>query len=135
MEPMDPRKRKGYHSEEEDVSKVGVGMTPTVELRKRSRSLGTPQANGTGFGTASRAFQRVKAEEWMGRKGAFDNSYWSKSGAEDGYGAKAEQVLGQVKGRDFRHEKNKKKRSTYRGGLIETAAVHSIKFASSDEEL
>ena len=133
MDVAEHRKQKGYRSEEEDPRKPGFVSTPAAGRRVRSRSLGTPHANGDGLGTASRAFQRVKAEEWLGRQGAYDNSYWSKSGAEDGYGAKAEQVLGQVKGRDFRHEKNKKKRSTYRGGCIETDAVHSVKFPDSDD--
>jgi hypothetical protein len=37
---------------------------------------------------------------------------------DGGYGAKANKVLATVKGKDFRHEKTKRKRSTYRGGLI-----------------
>nr|GFC10837.1 nucleolar and coiled-body phosphoprotein 1 isoform X2 [Tanacetum cinerariifolium] len=55
------------------------------------------------------------------------------SGADVGYGAKAEEVLGQVRGRDFRHEKTKKKRGSYRGGQIDLQS-HSIKFDYSDEE-
>lgn len=39
----------------------------------------------------------------------------------------------QVRGKDFRHEKTKKKRGTYKGGLIETGAVNSFKFESDDE--
>ncbi len=39
----------------------------------------------------------------------------------------------QVRGKDFRHEKTKKKRGTYKGGLIESAAVNSFKFDSDDE--
>jgi hypothetical protein len=33
-----------------------------------------------------------------------------------------------VQGDRFRHEKNKRKRSTYRGGLIDDGKVNSIKF-------
>jgi len=36
-------------------------------------------------------------------------------------------------GRGFRHEKTKAKRSTYRGGLIDTTAVNSVKFEYDDE--
>lgn len=43
------------------------------------------------------------------------------------------QVLSQVRGKDFRHEKTKKKRGSYRGGAIETSAVCSYKFESDDE--
>lgn len=35
--------------------------------------------------------------------------------------------------RDFRHEKTKKKRGSYRGGVIDLQS-HSIKFDNSDDE-
>ena len=38
----------------------------------------------------------------------------------------------QVRGKDFRHEKTKKKRGTYRGGQIDHS-VNSFKFESDDE--
>ncbi|KAK4432662.1 Nucleolar and coiled-body phosphoprotein 1 [Sesamum alatum] len=80
------------------------------------------------------AFQRVKVEEveFVDER-LQDNSYWAKDGADIGYGAKAQEVLGQVKGRDFRHEKTKKKRGSYRGGQIDLQS-HSVKFNYSDEE-
>lgn len=80
------------------------------------------------------AFQRVQVDkvEFVDER-LQDNSYWAKDGAESGYGAKAEEILGQVRGRDFRHEKTKKKRGTYRGGLIDLHS-HSVKFNYSDEE-
>ncbi len=37
---------------------------------------------------------------------------------EDGYGFKAHKVLSTVRGKDFRHEKTKRKRGSYRGGNI-----------------
>lgn len=46
---------------------------------------------------------------------------------EDGYGAKANKVLSTVRGKDFRHEKNKRKKSTYTGGNI-TMASNSFKY-------
>ena len=41
------------------------------------------------------AFQRVKAEEWLGKKGSWDNSYQATFGSE-GWGAGAQAKLGQV---------------------------------------
>lgn len=35
--------------------------------------------------------------------------------------------------RDFRHEKTKKKRGSYKGGIIDNQS-HSIKFKDSDED-
>ena len=40
--------------------------------------------------------------------------------------------LSQVRGKDFRHEKTKKKRGSYRGGLIDDN-VNSFKFESDEE--
>jgi hypothetical protein len=48
------------------------------------------------------------------------------------YGAKAAAKLATVRGKDFRHEKTKRKRS-YVGGKIDMSS-HSIKFSNSDDE-
>ena len=53
-----------------------------------------PCFESRGFG-GPRAFQRVKAEEWLGKKGAWDNSYQATFG-NDGWGAGAQAILGQV---------------------------------------
>ncbi|KAK9813751.1 hypothetical protein WJX73_007036 [Symbiochloris irregularis] len=79
-------------------------------------------------GLAGRTFQRVDAQEWLGQKGSWDNSYAATFGS-DGWGAKAQERLGQVRGKDFRHEKTKKKRGSYRGGSID-GAVRSFKYDS-----
>ncbi len=50
-----------------------------------------------------------------------------KAFGDDGYGAKASNILMQVRGKDFRHEKTKKKRGSYRGGTI-TLASNSFKY-------
>lgn len=50
-----------------------------------------------------------------------------------GWGFKAQQVLGAVRGKDFRHEKTKKKRGSYKGGNIDPHATFSYKFESDDE--
>ncbi|RYG46062.1 hypothetical protein EON67_09955 [archaeon] len=55
-----------------------------------------------------------------------DNTYIGAFGAA-GWGYKANEILSKVKGKDFRHEKTKKKRGTYRGGAIDMNAVNSIK--------
>ncbi|KAH7365187.1 hypothetical protein KP509_18G012900 [Ceratopteris richardii] len=102
----------------------------------------TPSAMQNGKGSSSDkkapsgalAFKRVDVGkvEFLDPR-LTDNSYWAKDGADDGYGAKAQAVLGLVRGKDFRHEKTKKKRGSYRGGVIGLES-HSIKFENSDEE-
>ena len=49
-----------------------------------------------GCGAGARAFQRVKAEEWLGDKAARDNSYHATFGS-GGWGAGAQEVLGRVR--------------------------------------
>ncbi|CAM8969264.1 unnamed protein product [Rhodiola kirilowii] len=97
------------------------------------RSAKKPR-NGSAEPTTVKAFQRVKVDEVVIKDERLkDNSYWAKDGAESGYGAKAQEILGQVRGKDFRHEKTKKKRGSYRGGQIDFDS-HSIKFNDSDDE-
>ncbi|KAL5149450.1 Nucleolar and coiled-body phosphoprotein 1 [Glycine soja] len=80
------------------------------------------------------AFQRVQVDKIQFTDERLqDNSYWAKDGAENGYGAKAAEILDQVRGRGFRHEKTKKKRGSYRGGQIDLQS-HSVKFNYSDED-
>ncbi|VDN16182.1 unnamed protein product, partial [Dibothriocephalus latus] len=67
-----------------------------------------------------------------------DNSFLAKAkgwipsslqlaGARGSFGEKADQTLRYTRGKDFRHEKTKKKRGTYSGGAI-TTDVYSFKF-------
>lgn len=52
-----------------------------------------------------------------------------KAFGTDGYGAKASATLVAVRGKDFRHEKTKKKRGSYRGGEISLGS-NSYKYDS-----
>ncbi|GES88614.1 nucleolar and coiled-body phosphoprotein 1 isoform X2 [Rhizophagus clarus] len=60
-----------------------------------------------------------------------DNSFLAKDGAVDSYGYKAHNDLINTRGKDFRAQKTKKKRGSYRGGKIDFES-HSIKFAVDD---
>lgn len=128
-EAKESKKRKRLDSDEKDDS------TP---LTKGGESTGNKSRRKDTDGSAEpksvTAFQRVKIEEVkFADERLQDNSYWAKDGADVGYGAKAQEVLGQVKGRDFRHEKTKKKRGSYRGGQIDLHS-HSVKFNYEDED-
>ncbi|GLJ53863.1 hypothetical protein SUGI_1150190 [Cryptomeria japonica] len=121
----------------EDTDKPLFDITPGqkgVKEDEREANISLNSKQKSGEPTTAKAFQRVKVEEVEFVDPRLqDNSYWAKSGAEIGYGAKAEHVLGQVRGKDFRHEKTKKKRGSYKGGMIDLQS-HSIKFSYSDEE-
>eukprot|EP00922_Rhytidocystis_sp_ex-Travisia-forbesii_P064457 GHVS01095778.1.p1 GENE.GHVS01095778.1~~GHVS01095778.1.p1 ORF type:complete len:137 (+),score=25.80 GHVS01095778.1:415-825(+) len=73
------------------------------------------------------SFRRVNESEWTDKienEDLRDNSFWNKR--DDEFAVKAASELGKVKGRDFRHEKSKKKRASWKGmGEIPTT-VNSI---------
>ncbi|KAG0145195.1 hypothetical protein CROQUDRAFT_46122, partial [Cronartium quercuum f. sp. fusiforme G11] len=72
-------------------------------------------------------FRRVRAEEIQVDQRVADNGFLAKGGAEGSYGHKAHMDLIVTRGKAFTKEKNKKKRGSYRGGIIDTTS-HSIKF-------
>ena len=90
-------------------------------------------------------FQRIKSDEvqYLKVRGGkteadrlLDNTFESKFAdgtIREDYGAKASAILVAVRGKDFRHEKTKKKRGTYKGGPIDLAS-NSIKFVNSSDE-
>ncbi|KAI4376413.1 hypothetical protein MLD38_014178 [Melastoma candidum] len=124
---------KGNGAEAQEVCNGANRSAGTAE-EKSANQKSMKKQNGSAEPTSVKAFQRVKVEEVVfSDERLKDNSYWAKDGAETGYGAKAQEVLGQVRGRGFRHEKTKKKRGSYRGGMIDMHS-HSVKFNYSDEE-
>ncbi|XP_031095578.1 lisH domain-containing protein C1711.05-like isoform X3 [Ipomoea triloba] len=113
----------------EAVKEANNGLENSALEKSRQK-----QHNDSSEPRTVNAFQRVKVDEVEFVDDRLrDNSYWAKGGADSGYGAKAQEVLGQVRGRGFRHEKTKKKRGSYRGGQIDLQS-HSIKFNYSDED-
>eukprot|EP00735_Rhodelphis_limneticus_P006219 TRINITY_DN18599_c0_g1::TRINITY_DN18599_c0_g1_i1::g.1058::m.1058 TRINITY_DN18599_c0_g1::TRINITY_DN18599_c0_g1_i1::g.1058 ORF type:complete len:588 (+),score=214.46,sp/P33322/CBF5_YEAST/73.23/0.0,DKCLD/PF08068.7/6.8e-30,DKCLD/PF08068.7/1.6e+03,DKCLD/PF08068.7/5.2e+02,TruB_N/PF01509.13/1e-20,SRP40_C/PF05022.7/1.5e+04,SRP40_C/PF05022.7/7.8e-23,PUA/PF01472.15/4.8e-19,Peptidase_C37/PF05416.7/1.3 TRINITY_DN18599_c0_g1_i1:40-1764(+) len=109
------------------------GSNDESSLGKR-KSLGGSSEQGSAKKprTPNEPFRRVRAEDVsIDDRLLWDNTYegllarkQDLEGQE--YGAKAAEILGQVRGRGFRHEKTKKKRA-YRGGLIDVES-RSIKF-------
>ncbi|KAI4377553.1 hypothetical protein MLD38_015159 [Melastoma candidum] len=135
---LDAAARNGHNIHDQEAAlALGNDVDKNTDKegeKSASKKSAKKQHNGSVEPTSAEAFQRVKVEEVTFADDRLkDNSYWAKGGAETGYGAKAQEVLGQVKGRDFRHEKTKKKRGSYRGGQIDLQS-HSIKLNYSDDE-
>ncbi|OMO88196.1 hypothetical protein CCACVL1_08532 [Corchorus capsularis] len=141
---IEDSKRRKTESSEEQYSKLDSSVGAEKQLNNQENESIEKTVNNSaqksskkqqnGSVQPKKPFQRVNADEVVFvDKRLEDNSYWAKDGAEIGYGAKAQEVLGQVRGRDFRHEKTKKKRGSYRGGQIDLQS-HSIKFNYSDDE-
>ncbi|KAL6191792.1 hypothetical protein ACLB2K_038181 [Fragaria x ananassa] len=127
------KKRKRLDSVDNDSEPGKSKEDESAEKSSMQKSI-KKQRNGSTEPKTINAFQRVKIDEAVFTDDKLkDNSYWAKDGADIGYGAKAQEILGQVRGRDFRHEKTKKKRGTYRGGQIDLQS-HSVKFNYSDED-
>uniref|UniRef100_A0A1J3EVJ1 Nucleolar and coiled-body phosphoprotein 1 n=1 Tax=Noccaea caerulescens TaxID=107243 RepID=A0A1J3EVJ1_NOCCA len=134
------KEEKNVVEEEEAVQETPVKQSDVEENSnavEKSETKSTNRKSGKGLSNSKepkKPFQRVNVEEVVFTDDRLkDNSYWAKDGADIGYGAKAQEVLGQVRGRGFRHEKTKKKRGSYRGGEIDLES-HSVKFDYSDEE-
>jgi len=115
-------------------------MKAAAEWQPKAASAGSaPAADANGSATkkgAGTPFSRMADGDWgsqVGKLSEVDNSYEARFG-EGGYGHKASAVLALVRGKDFRHEKTKRKRGTYRGGVIDTGSGTSFKFANSDNE-
>ena len=118
-----------FQKKSEEAMRAAAEWKPSA----RKVSPSPPREEGRKQGTP---FKRVQDGEWMhevGRLSEVDNSYEARFG-EGGYGAKANEKLRTVRGKDFRHEKTKRKRGTYRGGVIDTGMGTSFKFANSDDE-
>ncbi|XP_011017703.1 PREDICTED: suppressor protein SRP40-like isoform X2 [Populus euphratica] len=131
---IEESKRRKTESSEELKENVYANGNLEKNGAKSAPQKSMKEKNGSVEPKTVKHFQRVKVDEVVfSDERLKDNSYWAKDGAEDGYGAKAQEVLGQVRGRGFRHEKTKKKRGTYRGGQIDLYS-HSIKFNYSDED-
>ncbi|KAK9078897.1 hypothetical protein SSX86_002956 [Deinandra increscens subsp. villosa] len=125
-------------AKENEIDEVVTHKDDETEINGGEKSESQKSVKKQRVGSAEpktvNAFQRVKIDQVeFAHEKLQDNSYWAKDGADVGYGAKAQEVLGQVRGRDFRHEKTKKKRGSYRGGQIDLQS-HSIKFDYSDGE-
>ncbi|KAI7989118.1 hypothetical protein LOK49_LG13G00141 [Camellia lanceoleosa] len=75
--------------------------------KSAAQKIRKKQHNGSAEPKTVNAFQRVKIDEVkFADERLQNNSYWAKDGAEVGYGAKAQEILGQVKGRyvfELRH--------------------------------
>ncbi|CAN4112982.1 unnamed protein product [Withania somnifera] len=127
--------RSGNQEQNGEVAEANSNGNPQDKLNNSAKQKSSRnELNGSAEPKTVNAFQRVKIDQVEFKDDRLkDNSYWAKDGADIGYGAKAQEVLGQVKGRDFRHEKTKKKRGSYRGGQIDLQS-HSVKFNYSDEE-
>ena len=100
-----------------------------AQAQEEKRKSGTP-------------FSRVDQEKW--RKavsdGRFlDNTHEAKkrfgmAAGGDSWGDKAAEDLGKVKGKGFRKEMAKKKRSSWKGGGQLDQGVNSIMFPDSDDD-
>ncbi|KAJ8433444.1 hypothetical protein Cgig2_017404 [Carnegiea gigantea] len=122
----DPKRRKMDDADKSNEA-VQPPKTPNQaangSIEKAHKQDKTKEHNGSAEPTSVKAFQRVKAEEVKFIDDRLkDNSYWAKDGADSGYGAKAQEILGQVRGR----------RNTYGWGGMERSGKEWNRIRSND---
>ncbi|KAL8272854.1 hypothetical protein Esti_003241 [Eimeria stiedai] len=110
-----------------DKSSKGDKQSEPESLEK------TVPANGFSKNNGLKRFQRIDDSQWTASLPAElkDNSFWKKK--NDQFAVKAAEQLGRVRGKDFRHEKTKKKKATWKGCGEIPMTVNSIQFASDSE--
>jgi len=129
------KKTKANKATDKDEEQTPNGEANNVEAEQtEAEHTDSPQqngkaANGNGAPTA-KPFKRVDDSQILPQLNAElrDNSYAALRRRGDNWGDRANQILGAVRGKGFRHEKTKKKRGTYRGGTIDPTRVNSIRF-------
>jgi hypothetical protein len=148
-------KKRGGEEEEEEEKKEDANPQGKKGAKAKagekqaegdsSAEDGKPKKDGKKEKGGNVPFQRIKSDEvqYLKVKGGkaeaerlLDNTFESKfadGNIREDYGAKASAILVAVRGKDFRHEKTKKKRGTYKGGPIDLAS-NSIKFVNSSDE-
>jgi len=123
------KKKKKKKKEEEDDSEERRRQEASKAAEEWLRTNAQAPPTEKKKREPGKPFSRVDDSAWLGQIAdakLTDNSYEGTYG-DGGYGAKASQKLVQVRGKDFRHEKTKKKRGNYRGGTIDLG-TNSIKF-------
>jgi hypothetical protein len=114
--------------DDDDDDSVGAGAgddwQPTVQPGAPHAASKSPRERNVPFTRVN--VKEVEERGLMEAPELTDNRYLGHGG---GWGSRANDILVKVKGKDFRHEKTKKKRGTYRGGTIDSGAVSSYKFS------
>lgn len=89
-----------------------IQQPKTSDLRQKVAGKGQPRKTNT-------PFSRIKVDEikFVDER-LKDNTFGSRKAASNDYGARASADLIVTRGANFRKEKNKKKRGSYRGGDI-----------------
>ena len=78
-------------------------------------------------------FRRLGDEsQWLVKAVVQDNSHWTAKKGGDAWGAKAAEDLIKVRGRGFKKEMQKKKRSSWCGAGLLESGVNSIVYDDSD---
>jgi len=126
---MKPSEEKEKQIEEKEI----IEQHTNESIQEKVCPSPTVVSNPASEKKINTPFRRVTDDDkkFLNNERLTDNSFWSKNG--DLYGQKANEVLQKVRGKDFRHQKTKKKKGSYRGGPIERG-VNSFKFQYSDDE-
>ncbi|KAH0481100.1 MAG: uncharacterized protein KVP18_003565 [Porospora cf. gigantea A] len=132
----DKQKRQRDSNDSADLSEEETRPTPNKKRKTDDKALVEDIAEAADAQLAEpvrKHFQRVDSSKYQERMLVVDNSY-AANYKNDAFAAKAAEELGRVRGRDFRHEKSKKKRAGWRSGGSLTDGSNSFKFPESDSD-
>ncbi|EDO07708.1 SRP40 C-terminal domain family protein [Babesia bovis T2Bo] len=121
-------------SDVEDSSVVDKPSLPPSSAKDKRLCKASDDSNTDLDAPSTGRFKRIQDDVWLNRiekEELKQNSYTMKN---DEFSLKAAQDLIQVKGKNFRTEKMKKKRASWKGSGEITSQVNSIKFDDSDSD-
>jgi len=128
-------KQQQEQAEEEEEKKKKSDGEEEENEKEEEKDKEEPQQNGSTEATPKKKEERKKSKRTPNtpfQRVQIDKIQNAK-GRGTTWGAKANEVLSQVRGKGFRHEKTKKKRGTYRGGQLDLEPK-SIRLDASDDD-
>jgi hypothetical protein len=135
------QKKEDAKRKADAASKAALEWQPSkvIQAAEIKTTAGTDGAQALLKG---KPFQRVDSDFWGGvavqTGGAMADNSYEGTFNDQGFGAKSSEKLLQVRGKDFRHEKTKRKRSfnglAKTGGRIDTDQTFSTKYTYSDDD-
>ena len=134
-EVIKPKKeKKSKHVEEEAVA--NPKKQRTYKAHEDSESTGADDSNiivpAPNLSTPGQYWKRIDDSAYLSKAVVKDNSHWAAKKGGDTWANKAAEDLGKVRGKGFRKEMQKKKRSSWIGGGQLEMNVNSIVYSDSD---
>ena len=135
-EEVKPKKEKKSKHVEEPVEEEISKPKKQKKMNDDSESTGADDSNiivpAPNLSTPGQYWKRIDDSAYLDKAVVKDNSHWAAKKGGDTWANKAAEDLGKVRGKGFRKEMQKKKRSSWVGGGQLEMNVNSIVYSDSD---